>query len=91
MTDSISLLMRLLLSRCLVPFISSAQVHFRVKPHTTMEKVLNAFCEKVGVRRDIVRLTFDGTRVQLDHTPAKLGLEDGDALDVMEQQVGGAC
>jgi len=51
---------------------------------------MNAFCEKVGIDRHVVRLMFDGTRVQLDQTPESIGLQDGDVLDVMEQQVGGA-
>jgi len=67
------------------------EVHFKVKPHTVMDKVIKAFCDKVGVDISTVRLTFDGQRVSGKQTVAELGLEEGDILDVMEFQVGGSC
>mgnify|MGYP001060727878 FL=1 len=71
-------------------FSLSSQVHFKVKPQTKMDKVLKAFCEKVDVDVSSVRLTFDGRRVEATSTPADLGLENGDVIDIVEQQVGGA-
>jgi len=61
-----------------------------VKPHTKMEKVIRAFCEKVDIDMATVRLTFDGRRVEPTQTPTDLSLEDGDILDVLEQQIGGS-
>jgi small ubiquitin-related modifier len=55
-----------------------------------MEKVIRAFCEKVDIDMATVRLTFDGRRVEPTQTPTDLSLEDGDILDVLEQQIGGS-
>jgi small ubiquitin-related modifier len=66
------------------------EVHFRVKPHTVMEKVIKAFCSKIGVEPSTVRLTFDGQRIDPKQTSKEIGLEDGDVIDVMEFQVGGS-
>ena len=32
---------------------------------------------------------FDGERIGQEHTPADLGLEDGDQIDAMVEQLGG--
>ncbi len=61
-----------------------------MKPHTKMEKVINAFCQKVDVDPSTVRLVFDGRRIEPSQTAADLSLEDQDILDVLEHQVGGS-
>ena len=32
---------------------------------------------------------YDGDRVQPEHTPEQLGMEDGDEIDAMMKQTGG--
>lgn len=56
-----------------------------------MKRVLEAFCERTGSDPKAIRLMFDGERIPPDATPSSLQLQEGDALDVLEQQVGGSC
>ncbi|KXZ55767.1 hypothetical protein GPECTOR_2g1317 [Gonium pectorale] len=65
------------------------EVHFKVKMKTRLEKVFNAYCNKKGVDPGSVRFLFDGTRVAAQSTPEDLGMEDGDVLDCVIEQVGG--
>ena len=37
-----------------------------------------------------MRFLFDGERIGETQTPKDLGLEDGDSIDVVMEQVGGA-
>jgi small ubiquitin-related modifier len=67
------------------------EVFFKIKPTTMMEKVIRAFADKLGVDAGALRLTFDGERVQGNKSAQEIGLQDGDVLDVMEFQVGGAA
>ncbi|PNW72395.1 hypothetical protein CHLRE_16g675637v5 [Chlamydomonas reinhardtii] len=65
------------------------EVHFKVKMKTRLEKVFNAYCNKKGVDTASVRFLFDGNRAKPDSTPEALGMEDGDVLDCVIEQVGG--
>ncbi|KAG2494930.1 hypothetical protein HYH03_006865 [Edaphochlamys debaryana] len=65
------------------------EVHFKVKMKTRLEKVFNAYCNKKGVDTNSVRFLFDGTRVNGSSTPEELGMEDGDCIDCVIEQVGG--
>lgn len=68
-----------------------AEVHFKVKSHTKLEKVFKAYCEKKSIEQQAVRFVFDGQRVNGDSTPESLGMEDGETIDCFMQQVGGRC
>lgn len=50
---------------------------------------MDAYCERQGKSPDSVRFLYDGERVQPTDTPQKLEMEDGDAIDVMIEQLGG--
>lgn len=54
-----------------------------------MDKVIRAFAEKLGLDFSSIRQSFDGERINPLSTAADLGLEDGDIIDCLEQQVGG--
>lgn len=41
------------------------------------------------VQANTTRFMFDGERIGEEHTPAALGLEDGDQIDAMVEQLGG--
>jgi small ubiquitin-related modifier len=68
---------------------AGAQVHFKVKTHTRLEKVIAAYCQKKAIEPSSVRFVFDGTRVNPASTPEDLGMDDGDSIDVFQEQVGG--
>jgi small ubiquitin-related modifier len=60
-----------------------------VKKTTKFEKLMKAYCQKVGAQVDNVRFLFDGVRVNGSQTPDELDMEDDDEIDAMIQQQGG--
>lgn len=68
---------------------SGGEVRFKVKPTTAMGKVFDAFCQKKSLEPATVRFLFDGMRVAATSTPRDLGMEDGDSIDCVVEQVGG--
>ncbi|KAH7112690.1 ubiquitin-related domain-containing protein [Dactylonectria macrodidyma] len=65
------------------------EVFFKIKRTTKLEKLMGAFCERQGKTLSSVRFLFDGTRVQASDTPDALEMQDGDTLEVHQEQVGG--
>ncbi|KAH7274612.1 Ubiquitin-like domain-containing protein [Fusarium falciforme] len=65
------------------------EVFFKIKRTTKLEKLMGAFCERQGKALSSVRFLFDGTRVQPTDTPDALEMQDGDTLEVHQEQVGG--
>jgi small ubiquitin-related modifier len=57
--------------------MSGNEVHFKVKEHTHMEHVMQAYCDKKGIDDTIVRFLFNGLRVMPYYTPSALRMEDG--------------
>ena len=64
-------------------------MHFKCKPTTKMEMVINTYCQRQGHPASAVRFLFDGERINQEQTCAEVGLEDGDSIDVTIEQVGG--
>ena len=55
-----------------------------------MGKLMSAYCKKQGISDPkLVRFLFDGARIAENQTPADIGLEDNNSIDVMVNQVGG--
>ncbi|KAF7545619.1 hypothetical protein G7046_g9520 [Stylonectria norvegica] len=65
------------------------EVFFKIKRTTKLEKLMGAFCDRQGKAITSVRFLFDGTRVQPTDTPDALEMQDGDTLEVHQEQVGG--
>ncbi|CAN8099506.1 unnamed protein product [Discula destructiva] len=65
------------------------EVFFKIKRSTKLEKLMNAFCERQGKTIASVRFLFEGQRVQPTDTPDTLEMQDGDTLEVHQEQVGG--
>jgi len=65
------------------------EVTFKVKPSTRFEKILEAYCKKKAVDKTTVRFLFDGQRLTDLQTPEEIGMEEGDCIDCVIQQVGG--
>lgn len=68
----------------------SRAVFFKCKMTTPLEKLMKAFCTRNGVAQTSVRFLFDGNRINANQTPQELDMEDGDVIDVMVEQQGGA-
>uniref|UniRef100_A0A061SCP4 Small ubiquitin-related modifier n=1 Tax=Tetraselmis sp. GSL018 TaxID=582737 RepID=A0A061SCP4_9CHLO len=67
------------------------QVQFKVKSTTKFEKIFAAYCNKKSVDRHAIRFLFDGARLDSESSPQEIGMEDGDIIDAMQEQVGGCC
>ena len=66
------------------------EVEFKCKSTTVLKKLMDAFCHERGRKPDSVRFfTPDGKRVTSTDTPQSLALEDGDLIEVHEEQQGG--
>lgn len=61
-----------------------------MKPHTKFEKIINAFCDRIGKTPKEWRFMFDGQKLTKNDTPDTFEMEDGDTIDVMTEQVGGS-
>ncbi|KAJ2228872.1 SUMO protein smt3 [Coemansia sp. RSA 1722] len=68
----------------------SSEVMFKIKRSTKLEKLMQAYCSRTGKAYGTVRFLVDGERINGDTTPDVLGLEDGDAIDAMTEQIGGS-
>lgn len=67
----------------------SEAIVFKIKPTTRMAKVKSAYAAKLGQPVGNFKFLWNGTRVEDDHTPASLELEEDDQLDVMLEMTGG--
>ena len=65
------------------------ETFFKVKKTTRMDKVFASYAQRKGVGLASLRFLLDGERVNPDHTPKDLELEDQDQIDCMLEQQGG--
>ncbi|KAK9467984.1 ubiquitin-related domain-containing protein [Lipomyces arxii] len=66
------------------------EVYFRIKKSTALKKLIDTFCDRQGKARKSVRFLYDGERVTESDTPDSLGMQDGDTLEVHQEQLGGS-
>ncbi|XP_076467970.1 small ubiquitin-related modifier 3-like [Babylonia areolata] len=64
-------------------------VHFKIKKNTPLRKLMGAYCNRAGITTGAVRFRFDGNPINDEDTPNTLEMEDGDSIDVFQQQTGG--
>lgn len=69
----------------------NAVVQFKIKKHTPLRKLMNAYCDRVGLAIAAVRFRFDGQPINELDTPTTLEMEEGDTIEVYQQQTGGLC
>ena len=50
---------------------------------------MSAFCTHQQISEKSVKFLFDGQRISGDSTPESLGMEEGDAIDALLEQIGG--
>ncbi|KAF2009933.1 ubiquitin-like protein [Aaosphaeria arxii CBS 175.79] len=67
------------------------EVFFKIKRTTQLKKLMDAFCDRQGKNIQSVRFLFDGQRVQPTDNPESLDMQDGDTLEVHQEQIGGGC
>lgn len=64
-------------------------VQFKIKKHTPLRKLMNAYCDRSGLAMAAVRFRFDGQAINEADTPMTLEMEEGDTIEVYQQQTGG--
>ena len=91
----------------------NAVVQFKIKRHTPLRKLMNAYCDRAvsflplpseiedsnkffffnhkGLSMQVVRFRFDGSPINENDTPTSLEMEEGDTIEVYQQQTGGGC
>ncbi|XP_019871162.1 small ubiquitin-related modifier 2 [Aethina tumida] len=69
----------------------NAVVQFKIKRHTPLRKLMTAYCERADISMQVVRFRFDGNPINETDTPTSLDMEDGDTIEVYQQQTGGRC
>merc|ERR1712010_331754 len=77
-------------SRIKVVGPANQEVHFRVKKTTALRKLMGAYCDRQGQDMSALEFLFDGDRIRPEQTPEELEMDDGDSIDAMVKQVGGA-
>lgn len=50
---------------------------------------MNAYCDRSGLATAAVRFRFDGQPINEADTPLTLEMEEGDTIEVYQQQTGG--
>eukprot|EP01016_Furgasonia_blochmanni_P011665 TRINITY_DN1537_c0_g1_i2.p1 TRINITY_DN1537_c0_g1~~TRINITY_DN1537_c0_g1_i2.p1 ORF type:complete len:188 (+),score=13.31 TRINITY_DN1537_c0_g1_i2:65-628(+) len=66
------------------------EVFFRIRKTTQLKKLMDAYCQRQSVSFQNVRFLFDGERISDTQTPEQLQMENGDEIDVVIEQTGGA-
>ncbi|KAJ8716533.1 hypothetical protein PYW07_003160 [Mythimna separata] len=64
----------------------NAIVQFKIKKHTPLRKLMNAYCDRAGLSMQVVRFRFDGQPINENDTPTSLEMEEGDTIEVYQQQ-----
>lgn len=67
----------------------NSEVHFKVKLTTNMGKLKKSYSDRQGVPVGSLRFLFDGKRINDEETPKTLEMDDGDVIEVYQEQVGG--
>lgn len=68
-----------------------APITFKVKKGIKFDKIFNAFYTKKGAAPGTYAFTYDGTAVEKDDSPASIGMQEGDQIDALVKQTGGAA
>jgi len=66
------------------------EIYFKIKRTTQLKKLMEAYCQRQGLTMNQCRFIFDGEKLKEDDSPEKLEMENGDEIDVMVEQTGGA-
>merc|ERR1711973_937174 len=68
----------------------NSEVHFKIKKTTQLKKLKQAYADRQGVSLASLRFLFDGQRVADDMSPKTLEMEEGDVIEVYQEQTGGS-
>jgi len=66
------------------------EIAFKIKRTTPLQKLMDAYIEKMGFERNSVRFLFDGQRLVGSNTPQDLDMENEDIITAASEQIGGS-
>mmetsp|Transcript_27288 Transcript_27288/g.76187 ORF Transcript_27288/g.76187 Transcript_27288/m.76187 type:complete len:98 (+) Transcript_27288:93-386(+) len=69
----------------------STEVHFKIRRNTPIQKLINSYCQRQGLRESDLKFLYDGERIHGNQTPQDLDMEDNDIIDAMLAQTGGSA
>ena len=72
-----------------VKLIDGSEVFFKLKKSTQLRKLMDAYCDRVGVAINSVDFFYGVFRISANHTPDQLNIKDGDEIHAVTKQQGG--
>jgi hypothetical protein len=67
----------------------SVKTNFKIRRDTKLGKVFDAYCKRHGVEVSSLRFAIHGEQLHEGDTPRTRNINEGDEIDVMQEQVGG--
>ncbi|CAG9335979.1 unnamed protein product [Blepharisma stoltei] len=65
------------------------EMFFKIKRLAHLRKLIEVYCAKAGIIITTTRFLFQGERIMGRHTAELLGLENGDEIIAVSEQIGG--
>ncbi|CAN1161132.1 Small ubiquitin-related modifier 2 [Linum perenne] len=66
------------------------EVCFRIRRRAQLQMLMEAYSKRQSVELRSIAFLYDGRRLRANQTPDEVGMEDGDEIDAMLHQSGGA-
>ena len=63
--------------------VVTGYINFKCKQTTPLKKLMDAFCNRRGISTSSVRFLYDGNTIHGAQTPAMLGMQDGDVINLL--------
>lgn len=69
--------------------VDKTELFFKIRNNIQLCKIMTAYCARKDLDIKFLRFLFGGVVIKPHQTPIKLGMQDGDEIDVMLEVGGG--
>ncbi|RZC61798.1 hypothetical protein C5167_023527 [Papaver somniferum] len=69
--------------------LDGSELYFKIKRDVKLSRVMSAYCKRKDLDFRYIKFLFDEKQINLNQTPDKLEMEEGDIIDVVQNQNGG--
>ncbi|RZC57925.1 hypothetical protein C5167_005238 [Papaver somniferum] len=69
--------------------LDGSELYFKIKRDVKLSRVMAAYCKRKDLDFRYIKFLFDEKQINLNQTPDKLKMEEGDIIDVVQNQNGG--
>ncbi|KAI3886129.1 hypothetical protein MKW92_046176 [Papaver armeniacum] len=69
--------------------LDGSELYFKIKRDVKLSRVMAAYCKRKDLDFRYIKFLFDEKQINLNQTPDKLEMEEGDIIDVVQNQNGG--